>query len=371
MKLGVGRLFWKFFIFIWLVQMLGMVAVGVAFWMKREAEIEQLEQFQAAGREPPPRLLRHLDRPRGPRIPLLPLTATLIASLVAAALLARYFSRPIRQLHDAFEQAAAGNLDIRIGQRMGRRNDELGDLGQDFDHMAERLGLLMEGQRRLLHDVSHELRSPLARLQAAVGLAHQQPDKLQSTLDRIEQECERIDTLVGELLTLSRLETGHGGSFDQEIDLDDMLAEIIENARFEGRPRRQQVDYQGAAGGRIQGNPELLFRAVENVLRNALRHSPEGGHIILRSAAKGKVFHLAILDQGPGIPAEELDQIFRPFFRGSSADARAGYGLGLTIAQRALQAHGGDIRATNRPEGGLCAEITLPLREASTVTSHA
>jgi len=360
----MGRLFWKFFIFIWLVQMAGMIAVGTAFWMKREAEIQQLEQFQAAGREPPPRLLRHLDRPRGPRIPLLPLTGTLIASLVAAALLARYFSRPIRQLRDAFDAAAAGNLQVRIGARMGRRRDELADLGHDFDRMAERLGILMDSQRRLLHDVSHELRSPLARLQAAIGLAHQQPEKLQATLERIELESARIDSLVGELLTLSRLETGHGGRFDTEIDLDELLAEIIDNARFEAELRGQQVDYDRGAGGRLPGNPELLYRAIENVVRNALKHSPENGLITLRSTLSGNAFRLSVLDQGPGIDTQEIDQIFQPFFRGSGA-GQAGYGLGLAIARRALEAHHGSICATNRDGGGLCVEITLPLTLAA------
>lgn len=360
----MGRLFWKFFIFIWLVQMAGMIAVGTAFWMKREAEIQQLEQFQAAGREPPPRLLRHLDRPRGPRIPLLPLTGTLIASLVAAALLARYFSRPIRQLRDAFDAAAAGNLQVRIGARMGRRNDELADLGHDFDRMAARLGILMDSQRRLLHDVSHELRSPLARLQAAIGLAHQQPEKLQATLERIELESARIDTLVGELLTLSRLETGHSGNFDTDIDLDELLAEIIDNARFEAELRQQQVDYERGAGGRLRGNPELLYRAIENVVRNALKHSQAGSTVTLRSSQSGKAFQLAILDQGPGIDAGEIDQVFQPFFRGSGA-GQEGYGLGLAIARRALEAHHGSIRATNRDGGGLCVEITLPLNRAA------
>lgn len=366
----MGRLFWKFFIFIWLVQMSGMIAVGATFWLKRQAEIQQLAQFQSEGRPPPPHLARYLDRERKPHIPLIPLTATLIASLVAAALLARYFSRPIRSLRDAFDAASAGNLQLRLGPVMGRRNDELGDLGHDFDRMASQLDGLISAQRRLLHDVSHELRSPLARLQAAIGLARQQPDKLEATMDRVELESARIDHLVGELLTLSRLESGHSGNLDEDIDLDELLDDILENARFEAGLKQQQVASERHGGGQCKGNPEWLYRAIENVMRNAIKHSPRDSRIELQTALERQdqgppMLRISVLDQGPGVPAEELPRLFDPFFRGSSAEGSEGYGLGLAIAKRALQAHHATLQAGNRAEGGLRVDIRLPLQQTA------
>ena len=163
---------------------------------------------------------------------MLPISIGILASLGFSALLAWYLAKPIRHLRGAFDAAAAGKLDTRIGPRMGRRRDEIADLGRDFDRMAHQLQILLGSQRRLLHDVSHELRSPLARLQAAIGLARQQPEKLDASLDRIERESGRLDELVGELLTLSRLEAGMSGAADEEVDLVELVAGIADDARL-------------------------------------------------------------------------------------------------------------------------------------------
>lgn len=295
---------------------------------------------------------------------LIPLLAGGIVSLIFAALLAGYFSKPIRTLRCAFENAANGRLAQHVGTAMGRRRDELADLGRDFDAMACRLQNLMEGQRRLLHDVSHELRSPLARLQAAIGLARQQPERLGEPLARIERESVRMDRLVSELLTLSRLEAGMAGKFDEDVDLNELLANVAEDARFEAEAQgcRVEMAAHGCAG--VRGNAELLHRALENIVRNALKHSPPGGLVSIEAsvAADGQTAVISVSDEGSGVPESELPAIFEPFFRGNQANAPDGHGLGLAISRRTVMAHGGGIHAGNRAAGGLCVTVTLPIR---------
>lgn len=294
--------------------------------------------------------------------------AAVVASLLFAALLAWYFSRPIRALRSAFEAAAAGDLAPRFG-RATKGGDELSDLGRDFDRMSGRLRALMDGQRRLLHDVSHELRSPLARMQAAVGLAHQQPDKFASTLERIERESNRMDKLVGELLTLSRLEAMPDALRREPVDLTELADGIVADARFEvaqheagdGRPSatRILIEAEGSVG--VTGDPDLLWSALENVVRNAAKHGAKGGIVTVALSADQGLARIDVLDRGPGIPPADLAAVFQPFFRaGASRTGVDGHGLGLAIAQRVVQAHGGEIVARNREDGGLRVTITLP-----------
>ena len=294
--------------------------------------------------------------------------AAVVASLLFAALLAWYFSRPIRALRSAFEAAAAGDLAPRFG-RATKGGDELSDLGRDFDRMSGRLLALMDGQRRLLHDVSHELRSPLARMQAAVGLAHQQPDKFASTLERIERESNRMDKLVGELLTLSRLEAMPDALRREPVDLTELADGIVADARFEatqheagdGRPiaSRILIEAEGSVG--VTGDPDLLWSALENVVRNAAKHGAPGGIVTVALSADQGLARIDVLDRGPGIPPADLAAVFQPFFRaGASRTGVDGHGLGLAIAQRVVVAHGGEIVARNREGGGLQVTITLP-----------
>ena len=452
----MGRLFWKFFFFIWLAQLTTILAVGIAFWLERAQDhrLDVLDRSPPVGalvdsaaatlqyggatalrsvlgnRMQPPlyavdeqgrellgrrvapatleRVRRMLDAdpaapalrkvqsrdghayvlflplpehgpegrpppggkpppPAPPLVPVVPLVATLLASLIFAALLAWYFSKPIRHLRSAFEAMVSGNMEVRLGPVMGKRRDELADLGRNFDRMASHLNALIDGQRRLLHDVSHELRSPLARLQAAIGLARQQPEKLDSSLARIERESERMDRLVGELLTLSRLEAGVMG-VEEAVNVDELVSEVAADARFEAESSGRKVDFSGCGEVCVKGRPELLHRALENVMRNALRHTPEGGKVTVEVHldADGNALRLAVLDQGPGVPEQELGTIFEPFFRGGGSKYADGHGLGLAIAQRVIEAHGGTIRASNRMDGGLCVEIVLPVGNATT-----
>ena len=208
--------------------------------------------------------------------PLMPIVAGSMVSLIFAAWLAWYFSRPIRNLRTAFDAVANGKLDTRIGSSMGGRHDELSDLGQDFDRMASRLQGLMEAQRRLLHDVSHELRSPLARLQVATDLIQQQPERAAEFISRLESDTGRIDALVGELLMLARLDSGMTGRMDQIVALHEMLDHIASDANFEAASKQCTVQADVPENIQIKGNQELLFRAFENVVRNAVHYSPPG-----------------------------------------------------------------------------------------------
>ena len=358
----MGRLFWKFFGFIWGLQLIAIAVTATIFWLEHqqwESKVEQTTVVAPAELPPEPKLTPPHHR-RGP--PVLPIVATLIASLVCAALLARYFSRPIRTLRNAFDAAAAGKLDTRIGATMGGRRDELADLGRDFDRMAGQLQDLMDGQKRLLHDVSHELRSPLARLQVAIGLLRQQPARLTDSLDRIEREGERMDTLVGELLTLSRLEAGVTGS-SEDVDMAELLTVLVEDASFEAEAAGRRVLLARATDTLVRGNGELLHRAIENIVRNAIRHTAQGTTVDV-DCTLDRAHHrlyLTVADRGPGIPEAELQSIFQPFFRGSGGAGSDGHGLGLAIARQVAEASGGSITAANRPGGGLVVTLALPV----------
>lgn len=370
----MGRLYWKFFFFFWLAQIVTSVGVGITIWLLRpEPGLERFspppppDTFTEFHPPPPASLRPPSGRPPHPRPilpPMLPLLAGSVVSLLFAALLARYFSRPIRSLQQAFESAAAGKLETRVGAAMGTRKDELADLGAGFDRMAERLQSLVEGQRRLLHDVSHELRSPLARLQAAADLLRQQPERSADFAERIERDTKRMDRLVGELLTLARLDAGITGNLSESVDLSEIIDDIAEDARFEAGPRHCRINIHLDPPVLVHGNRDLLSRAIENIVRNALRHAPENSEISiaahLEMASSKPQVRLDISDDGAGVPQAELDAIFEPFFRSASTNTFSGYGLGLAITRRIVEAHGGRVSAANLAQGGLQVTLLLP-----------
>ncbi|MEW6765497.1 MAG: ATP-binding protein [Pseudomonadota bacterium] len=303
-------------------------------------------------------------RPPPPKpAPGLLLLFGLLASLAFSALAAWYLSRPIRNLRWALGQVEEGRLDTRVQPLMGRRSDEISDLGADFDRMAQQLEALVGAQKRLLHDVSHELRSPLARLQVAVGLARQQPERLEEYLERIEREAQRLDRLVGEVLTLARLESGMVRVCVEDVDLGELLQSVVADARFEARAKGSLIRFAPVVTehGHVRGREELLHRALENVIRNAVHHTPAGSvvDVALHRVPEGG-FVLTVDDCGPGVRGQDLETIFEPFNRGNQPTGGNGYGLGLAIARRAILAHGGGIRAVNRDEGGLRIQIELP-----------
>ncbi|WP_174873976.1 HAMP domain-containing sensor histidine kinase [Vogesella oryzae] len=296
---------------------------------------------------------------------LLPITTALLISLLCSALLAWRAAKPIRQLRWAFRELAAGRLDTRLGRRLGRGHDEINDLAGEFDGMAQQLQQLVGAQRRLLHDVSHELRSPLARLQAAIGLARQRPDpaRLDSTLERIEREVERVDTLVGELLTLARLEAGSGSVSRERVDLVELLAAIADDAQFEAQALGRDVSFSSDGEFVAEVGAELLYRAFENVIRNAVKYTAEGTRVDIRAHSSAAALQITVADRGPGVPQHALQDMFEPFLRiDEDGHDSSGFGLGLAIARRAIESHGGQISARPRDGGGLEVSIVLPVQ---------
>ena len=367
----MGRLFWKFFISFWLAQVVTVGLVSVTQWATKSAEADHPLQFDPASRPPPPPPEAGRDHPPpppGPRparalLPLLPIMVGALISLLFAALLAAYFARPIRVLRSGFAAVAQGQLERRIGPALGGRHDELGDLGQHFDHMANRLQLLIGAQQRLMHDVSHEMRSPLARLQAAIELLQQQPARGPELVERLQRDIGRMDALVGELLTLARLDSGMTEQRQELVDLAEVVADIVEDAQLEASARNCRMRVSISQPLIVRGNHELLHRAVENVLRNALRHSPAAAPIVIQGSCSAGRLQLSVADSGPGVAEADLARIFEPFFRSAPTNDGSGYGLGLAITRSVISSHGGSVVAQNRPAGGLLIRIDLPLAD--------
>lgn len=291
-----------------------------------------------------------------------------IAFLVTAAtslLLARYLSSPIVRLQKASRSLAAGALDTRVGRPFNRRSDEVGTLARDFDAMAERIQALVTDKEALLRDVSHELRSPLARIRMALALAQRRADSsVQSDLARIEREAERLDALVGQVMTLTRLRTATEPRREL-VDLGAIVSEVVDDARFEHPETR--IDYTANGPARLLGDPDGLKSAIENVVRNALIYGSSGESIEVRLEAGARDVAIRVLDRGPGVAPEDLARIFEPFYRtDQSRDHRQdGQGIGLAITARVTELHGGSVQALNRAEGGLEVVLRLPLDRAS------
>jgi two-component system, OmpR family, sensor kinase len=297
--------------------------------------------------------------------PLLPTLIILIGSLFFSAALAWYITRPIRFLREATNRFAEGELDTRVMPSIGKRKDEITDLAKDFDHMAEQVQLLVTAQKRLLNDVSHELRSPLARIQVAIEIGRQQPQKINEFMQRVEKESQRLDELVGELLTLSRLETGvvDDRTENDYFDINGLVGSIANDARFEAESLSKQVIYNNDKEVLVYGNMELLRRAIENVVRNAMFYTPVNSSVEIGLVHKDKQIEITVCDKGQGVSEEKLNQLFIPFVRINDNRQNVkipGYGLGLAIARRAVEIHKGHISAYNRKEGGLCIKMCLP-----------
>ncbi|MEG3638462.1 ATP-binding protein [Magnetococcus sp. PR-3] len=283
-------------------------------------------------------------------------------SLIAVLLLTLHFTGPIRRLKMAAVKLAEGDLQARCHPPGLRIPDELSLLVDHFNHMAERLEALFDGQKRLMIDISHELRSPLARMGVALELASRRPHD-EKNLTIVTREMERLDRLIHEILTLSRPQAGTPMALEGLVDLHGLLTSIGQDVTLEGTPTGRRVTLTSPGELLVKANPEALHSAVENVMRNALRHTPEGHTVELTLRQHDQKAVITIRDFGKGVSEEALQKIFKPFFRMSEAREResGGYGLGLAIAQRIMGEHQGTIAAHNHEQGGLVVTLTLPL----------
>jgi len=287
---------------------------------------------------------------------------------VAAVMLCYWFAlhltSPVRALQKAVERFGRGDLSARVGST---RRDELGQLARTFDHMAERTETLLAAERRLLLDISHELRSPLARLGVAIELARS-GDDLESHLNRIQKESDRLNSLVGELLQVTRAEGDPGSLRREPVRLDELLAVVVEDAGIETAAHGCRIRYTARMPAALDADPELLRRAFENVIRNAIRYAPRDSDVeVSLETANGSVV-ARVRDYGPGVPEESVQRLFDAFYRVGADRSRnsGGIGLGLSIARRAIELHRGTITARNA-HPGLEVEMRLPAVSSSKV----
>jgi signal transduction histidine kinase len=296
-----------------------------------------------------------------PAVAAATLAIALAVSTIICFFLTRHLVAPIDRLRQATREMAAGNLSVRMQPRLKGRQDDLALLAADFDTMAERVQTLLETKQQLLRDVSHELRSPLTRLQLALSLARRQDGGTERQLARIACEADRLEQLIARTLKLVRLERPVNALQGVTIDVGGLLQTIAQDVAIEAEARNCTVSVQADRGLEVAGDPELLRSAFENVIRNAVRYGPSGS-VVAVSAARGEGIEVAVRDRGPGVPEKDLKLIFEPFYRVDAARDRAGggEGLGLAIAARAIGVHGGTIEARNLAEGGLEVTMRLP-----------
>jgi two-component system sensor histidine kinase CpxA len=310
----------------------------------------------------------------GPSWPLSPLLSSDVRLVVLAFALfisglvcwwlAHYVSKPLERLQSSARSLAAGNLEARVGEEFSSRRDELGVLARDFDTMADHIRTLIASKEDLLRAMSHELRSPLARLRVASGLARRPQADIVKQLDRIELEAERLDTLIGQMLQLSQLRAAKPTLPLEPIDLTSLLSEVVEDARLEANAAEKNVDWTAGESLWLNGDHDLMRSAIENVLRNAVRFTEPGSAVVVSLHREHREALIVIEDHGPGVPEAELARIFEPFYRVAESRDRdsGGTGLGLAITARIVGLYNGEVRAQNAAAGGLRVEIRLPLR---------
>jgi len=314
-----------------------------------------------------PRLFGELEQPG---VPLSVLLIALAVSGAACFLLARYLAAPVERLRLATRQMASGNLNVRVVPALKGRKDDLGLLAADLDTMAQRLRTLLETRQQLLRDVSHELRSPLTRLQLALSLARRESGPGERYLARIACEADRLEELIARTLKLARLEQPLPALEPRQVDVEELLANILSDVAIEVDAQGCRIDLDATRGLVVEGDPELLRSAFENVIRNAVRYSPLGAPVSVSArldapaAREERRVVVEVSDRGPGVPEKDLKLIFEPFYRVESAREHrhvGGEGLGLAIAARAVTLHNGRIEARNVAGGGLAVVITLPV----------
>jgi two-component system sensor histidine kinase CpxA len=306
----------------------------------------------------------------GPQGTALRLAAAAIISALISFFLARSLATPLEELRKASRKIASGDLGTRVGQTMPSRRDEIGQLATDFDVMATRLQAMQLANQRLLSDVSHELRSPLARLNVALEIARKKGvGGIGSEIDRITLESQRLETLVNDVLGLLRESSETAASFDEDMDLTELLSDLVEVVNYEAPEGTPGINWTPGKACPFHGDRELIWRAVENLLRNALRHTdPDKGVVLALHVSKRKATAaITVRDFGQGVPEDDLEKIFEPFYRVQESRDRGsgGHGLGLSIATNAVRRHGGSLSAANADNGGLIVSLNLPLTNAA------
>ncbi len=289
----------------------------------------------------------------------------LVAIAATSLLIAGFITRPLRRLQRAVRRFASGELDTRVTGIVSCRKDVVGELGREFNAMAERLDTTIESQRRLMRDISHELRTPLARMQVAATLAEDISDGAEQPLQRIHTEIQRLDALIGQVLALAKLESGTEKLETEPFDLPHMLTQLAGDAEFEFAGDGKRVEVLAPAPIQLEGNRMQLRSAIENVLRNAMRHTPDNTLVSIAAESTGNDVEILVRDRGPGVPEANLKRVFDAFFR--CEDARdcdsGGHGVGLAITRGVVKAHRGTISASNHPDSGLIVRITVPLQQ--------
>lgn len=299
---------------------------------------------------------------------VLRILAALLASGVVCLLMARYLTGPIRKLKSAVRRLAQGDLHVRVAEGLGRRKDEIAALGRDFDTMASRIESLMKAQERLFREIAHELRSPLTRLNVALEICRKHTDQnAKRFLDRIATETDNLSLLITQFLTLSRLDNADLTLQRKPVVLENLIGRIAQDASFEGETRDCAVVFECRDRCTLAADGNLVRSAIENVIRNALRFTPNGTQVevtqSIRRDKSGTTAVICVRDFGPGVPPGNLKNLFKPFFRADDVKVRTSEsaGLGLAIAMRAVHMHNGLIMARNADDGGLIVEIRLPV----------
>jgi two-component system sensor histidine kinase CpxA len=301
-----------------------------------------------------------------PGITLAILAIALVVSAITCWWLAQHLSAPIRRIQAGARSLATEDLDVKVSAGLESRKDEVAVLARDFDAMAERLRSTRSARTQLLRDISHELRSPLARMRVALGLTRQTKGSAdpgpERQLDRLEREIERLDALIGRVLKLARLHEADTSFAREPLDVDEIIDAVVRDANFEGAAKNCRVEVDGAARAVVTGNRDFLSSAVENVLRNAVRYSPSDAAVEVEARGIDGRVTIRVLDRGPGVPDQELERIFEPFHRVAASRDRdsGGEGIGLAITSQVMRAHGGSASAANRPGGGLEVRLILP-----------
>jgi signal transduction histidine kinase len=297
-----------------------------------------------------------------PAISLTILGIALVVSALTSWWLAEHLTAPIRRIQAGARALASENLDVRVSAGLEGRKDELAVLARDFDAMANQLRTNRGATTQLLRDISHELRSPLARMRVALGLARQPPADFARQLDRLEREIERLDSMISQVLKLARLHGTDALLQRERFELDDVIEQVVRDANFEGAMKNCKINVRGAANCAVLGSRELLRSAIENVLRNAVRYSPNDMPAEMQVGRAGGGLEILIRDHGPGVPAADLERIFEPFYRVAESRDRdsGGEGIGLAITSQVMKAHGGAARAVNASGGGLEVRLSLP-----------